>query len=130
MPGRKQGAANVIKIKHEQFGAKALNDLQHEVPAFGADEFYDLANTNKVDDKKTEEFKELPIKIGEKKLVVHDPLMEVNLGSDDDKRSIFISIKLSAEESRGIGQSIEAIQGLFHLELLRDAKTQLRDCRT
>ncbi len=44
-----------------------------------------------------EYFRDLPIKSGEKKLEVQDPLIEVNLGLDEQKRLTYISSKLLAE---------------------------------
>lgn len=58
--------------------------LQNEEPTIEANEFHDSDSTNKAYDKKTGKFEEWPIKIGKKKLEVQDPLIEFNLGSNDD----------------------------------------------
>lgn len=59
-------------------------ELRNEEPTIEADEFHDSASTTKAYDKKARKFEEWPTKMGEKKLEVQDPLIEFNLGSDDD----------------------------------------------
>lgn len=51
--------------------------------------------------------KKSPIKIGEKTLETQDPLIEMNLGSDEDKRPTFISGKLLARQQ---GELIELLR--------------------
>lgn len=43
------------------------------------------------------EFEESPIKTGEKRLDIQDPMIEENLGSGEDRRPTFISAKLSVK---------------------------------
>nr|CAD1824864.1 unnamed protein product [Ananas comosus var. bracteatus] len=57
---------------------------------------------------------ESPIKAGDKKLETQDPLIEVNLGSDDDKRLTYISARLSAQQQ----------------EKLKELLTEYKDCFT
>ncbi|XP_020107333.1 uncharacterized protein LOC109723399 [Ananas comosus] len=84
------------KAINEMTKSTAKTDSQEVMKSAGeADE--DLSNvanrrTNKLN------LEESPIKVGEKKLETQDPLIEVNLGSDEDKRSTYISAKLSAQQ--------------------------------
>ncbi len=55
-------------------------------------------STEKAEEEVMEDYPgELPIKNGEKKLEVQDPLIEVNLDSDEQKRPSYISSRLSAK---------------------------------
>nr|CAD1833629.1 unnamed protein product [Ananas comosus var. bracteatus] len=57
---------------------------------------------------------ESPIKADDKKLETQDPLVEVNLGSDEDKRLTYISARLYAQQQ----------------EKLKELLTEYKDCFT
>lgn len=66
---------------------------------------------------KSESIEESPIKVGEKKLETQDPLKEVNLGSDKNKKATYISAKTFDSTTGGADEVASKIQGLLRFEL-------------
>lgn len=62
---------------------------------------------------KTECPEEPPIKVGEKRLEIQDPLREVNLGSDENKRRTFISTKLPAQQQKELTRLLTKYKDCF-----------------
>nr|CAD1839731.1 unnamed protein product [Ananas comosus var. bracteatus] len=60
-----------------------------------------------------ENIEESPIKVGDKKLETQDPLIEVNLGSNEDKRPTYISAKLSAQQQEELKELLADYKDCF-----------------
>ncbi len=101
---------------HKETKGKAVLDPQEDGPAQEADKEMTLAVASQAEpsaegageDIMGYYFGESPIKNSEKILEVQDPLVEINLGSAEKKRPMFISSRLSTEQKKSLPACSEA----------------------